>query len=104
MMNGVRLAVAVAGALTLSGLVSSQAGAKDGCGLYAERAVAQYREMLRTPSCRVRKDARWHDNLVIHLAWCERTKPSNPNGNWNAVWQEDTARENWLTQCTRRGQ
>lgn len=40
------------------------------CRSYAQRAVDQHRLTTRDSKCRVRSDARWHDNSQEHYRWC----------------------------------
>jgi len=62
------------------------------CDAYARRAVAQYRRTMDFPKCRVRPDARWHDNYQSHYHQCLTTQRASSHA-------EEKARDDHLDRC-----
>jgi hypothetical protein len=62
------------------------------CRTYAQSAVADYKQAMSVPKCRIPSDGRWNDNINGHYQWCLNA-PANQRTN------ETKLRNDHLFQC-----
>jgi hypothetical protein len=90
----IALVIVALGAIGLCepSLAAPDQATQDRCSHYAQRAVQQYQLMSSNPSCHVKNDLRWQDNVDNHYNGCLAVPEFIRKS-------EESARDNHLKAC-----